>query len=295
MVLFSKPRFVERPWGYSFFKSYFPECPDTPIGEVWLLSGVKDMETPIFSVDLKENGTNIGDRIEEITGLNLPRFPVLIKLLKAKEWLSVQLHPEDNIAQNLAGEPWGKSEFWVVAGIDAGALLIDGLLKETEEVMLRKAIDIGDFKTELLKAVHFEKPAVGDIYEIEAGCVHALGPGVFVLEIQQSSDITYRLYDWGRDRPIHIAEAFTSLRWDRLTAKKHTVLHGLKNGLFDFQYQSSNTVSGFCVLLSPQMFEIDGIKCNPWETVIIPHDSTVTVRGNYFCLSLGDYWRTYNR
>jgi mannose-6-phosphate isomerase len=295
MFLYTKPRFVERPWGYSFFKSHFPECPETPIGEVWLLSGAKDMETPVFSDGIGESRIGVGDRIKEITGLDLPRFPVLVKLLKAKEWLSIQLHPEDSVAQKHEGEPWGKSEFWVVTGIDTGALLIDGLVKNTQETALRKAAETGDFKTELLKVVHFEKPAIGDIYEIEAGCVHALGPGVFVLEIQQTSDITYRLYDWGRDRPIHVAEAFSSLCWDRLTATKHAVLHGLKNRLFIFKYQSSNTVSGFCILLSPEMFEIDGKICNPWQTVIVPHASTAKVRGNYFCLSLGDYWRTYNR
>ena len=133
-------------------------------------------------------------------------FPLLVKMIDAAAWLSIQVHPNDRQARELEGEPRGKTEAWVVLSADEGARLVIGLRPGTSREEMAAAIRSSQLENHLVYA----DVKAGDVLYIPANTVHALGPGLLIYEIQQSSDITYRLYDWGRvgldgrPRQLHI-------------------------------------------------------------------------------------------
>lgn len=136
-------------------------------------------------------------------------FPLLAKLLVVGDWLSVQVHPDDEAARRLEGEPWGKSECWRILAAEPGAKIVHGLIPGADRQALSAAVRDGSL-TGLLAKV----PArAGDTFCLPAGVVHATGPGLTIFELQQASDVTYRFYDWdrpgddGRPRPLHQQKA----------------------------------------------------------------------------------------
>jgi mannose-6-phosphate isomerase len=139
---------------------------------------------------------------------SIGRFPLLIKLLDCAAWLSVQVHPNDEQAGHLAGTgERGKTEAWHILEAEAGARLAAGVQEGVTQEQVEEAIRSGRIG-ELLRYLTVR---AGDTIFMPAGTVHALGPGLLLYEIQQSSDLTYRIYDWGRPetskRPLHIAPA----------------------------------------------------------------------------------------
>ena len=138
-------------------------------------------------------------------GQTFERFPLLIKIIDAKENLSIQVHPDEASALSLGGEP--KSEMWVM--LDDGEVYA-GLKPSVNEEQFKRAIQ--EKKTEeLLEKFELKK---GDVIYIPGGRVHAICAGSLIYEVQQNSNTTYRLYDWGRDRPLHLREGFVAIRWD---------------------------------------------------------------------------------
>jgi mannose-6-phosphate isomerase len=136
-------------------------------------------------------------------------MPLLVKLLDATEWLSVQVHPDDAQAAELEGDPRGKTEAWYVVAAEPHSRLVIGVRTDSTREEIAEAIRASHLEDLLVYA-----PVVaGDVLFIPAGTIHALGPGVLVYEIQQSSDVTYRLYDWGRvgldgkPRDLHIEKS----------------------------------------------------------------------------------------
>lgn len=133
-------------------------------------------------------------------------LPLLVKMIDAAAWLSIQVHPNDRQARELEGEPRGKTEAWVVLAADEGAQLVIGLRPGTSRGQMTAAIRSGQLENHLV----YVSVRAGDALYIPANTVHALGPGLLIYEIQQSSDITYRLHDWGRvgldgrPRQLHI-------------------------------------------------------------------------------------------
>ncbi len=141
--------------------------------------------------------------------LDLGRFPLLIKLLDANRWLSVQVHPDD--AYGLANaEDLGKTEMWVVLYAKPDAELVYGFKPGVSKAAFANAIDEGTVDEWL----HRVPVQAGDVIFVPAGTIHALGPGTIVAEIQQNSNTTYRIYDWGRPRPIHLAQALDVLNFE---------------------------------------------------------------------------------
>lgn len=144
------------------------------------------------------------------------QFPLLFKFIDAQQDLSVQVHPDDAEAQQYENQPRGKTEAWYILHADPGARLILGFNRgmEPEEVLWSlKADKLTDF----LSSVPVRK---GDVLFCPAGTVHAIGKGIVLAEIQENSDITYRLYDWGRvgpDRPLHIDESLRVLDFNRIS------------------------------------------------------------------------------
>jgi len=147
----------------------------------------------------------LGRRAIARTGM---RFPLLIKLLDCEQWLSLQVHPNDEQATRLEGEGhFGKTEAWHILDADAGATLIAGLQPGASPAALAEAIRDG-------RIIDLTEPLPvhpGDTLLMRAGTLHALGPGLFVYEVQQTSDLTYRVYDWGRPptsaRALHIDQS----------------------------------------------------------------------------------------
>ncbi len=145
-------------------------------------------------------------------------FPLLAKLIDASEWLSVQVHPDDAQARALEGQPRGKTEAWYILAAEPGARLVIGVQPGTSREQMAQAIRDGALERLLVYA----DVAAGDAVFIPAGTVHAIGGGILLYEIQQSSDTTYRLYDWGRldldgrPRTLHIEKGVQVANLDSL-------------------------------------------------------------------------------
>jgi mannose-6-phosphate isomerase len=204
-----QPSLHVKVWGGRRLASHMHKTlPDEqPYGEAWEIH-----DTAIIS-----NGTLAGQTLgaalatyghDLIGAHNDPAdgLPLLAKLLDASDWLSVQVHPDDAQARQLEGDPRGKTEAWVMLATEADAKLVIGVEAGTEREAVAQAIR--ENKLEPLLA--YAEISAGDVLFIPANTVHAIGPGILLYEIQQSSDLTYRLYDWGRvgldgqPRPLHI-------------------------------------------------------------------------------------------
>lgn len=138
-------------------------------------------------------------------GQSFERFPILTKIIDAKANLSIQVHPDQIAAQNLGGEP--KAEIWVA--LDEGTVLA-GFKEGVDEKHFKKAIQKNEAE-EFLEKYELKK---GEVINIPGGRVHAICAGSLIYEVQQNSNTTYRLYDWGRPRELHLKEGFASIRWD---------------------------------------------------------------------------------
>ncbi len=150
--------------------------------------------------------------------------PLLVKLIDATDWLSVQVHPNDAQAYQLEGEPRGKTEAWYVIASEPDSRLVIGVQPGTTRAQMATAIR----ENRLEPLLVYADVAPGDVLYIPAGTIHALGPGILIYEIQQSSDTTYRLYDWGRlgldgsPRQLHVEKGVQVSQVDSLPTIRHT-------------------------------------------------------------------------
>lgn len=197
---------------------------DSPYGESWELHDTCTIGNGAYagrelSEVIEERGADIiGEGFDPAEGL-----PLLVKLLDATEWLSVQVHPDNAQAKDLEGEPRGKTEAWVILAADPAAQLIIGVTPGTPQAQLAEAIQDGSVE-ELLEYTIVEK---NDVLYMPANTVHAIGPGLLIYEVQQSSNTTYRLYDWGRTgldgkpRDLHIEKGVQVANLDTLPDVTH--------------------------------------------------------------------------
>ncbi|MEI6820956.1 MAG: type I phosphomannose isomerase catalytic subunit [Bacteroidota bacterium] len=219
-----EPIFKDKIWGGDKIKTKLgldfdplPNC-----GEVWVLSGVEDNASTVTNGFLEGNELNelvevfmgdlVGDNVYNKFG---NEFPILIKFIDANDYLSIQVHPDDELAAK-RHSGFGKSEMWYIIDADKDAELITGFKhKSNKEEYLKHLED----KT-LKNILNSEKVTNGDVFYIPAGRVHALGPGLLLAEIQQSSDTTYRIYDWdrvddkGNHRELHTELALDAIDFD---------------------------------------------------------------------------------
>ncbi|MFA5006005.1 MAG: type I phosphomannose isomerase catalytic subunit [Candidatus Izemoplasmatales bacterium] len=193
-TLYFQPIFKERIWGGRKLSAIYPDTvPDGPIGEAWIISAVPGSESVVAE------GPHAGRTLAELYRTDrtlFPRagaaFPLLTKILDARDRLSVQVHPDDEYARRHENQS-GKTECWYVLEADPGATLVLGHDATTREE-LRDAVLSGTLES-LLRTVPVRR---GDFVHIPAGTLHAIGGGIVLLENQQSSDVTYRVYDYGR-------------------------------------------------------------------------------------------------
>lgn len=197
------------PWGGNKLGSLFNKAiPDDQTGECLEVSALPGLEScSPEKQTLSELIELYGKRL--LGNLVQGDFPLLLKLIDAKDQLSVQVHPDDSYAKLHEGK-FGKTEAWVILAHEPGAELVYGLKEGTTREELKTASENGRQVESLLQRV---KVRVGDVFYIPAGTVHAIGSGIVLYEIQQSSDVTYRFYDWdradakGNKRPLHLEKA----------------------------------------------------------------------------------------
>lgn len=212
------PIYKERVWGdRSLASLYHRELPGTlPIGESWEITdrpeGVSTVvEGPLTGRTLAELiGIDRSGLLGDATDRN-GRFPLLVKILAARENLSVQVHPPTRIATELGGE--AKTEMWYFIATEPGARLFAGLRPGTTRASFEAALlagTVGD-------CLHTTRVQTGDALFLPSGRIHALGAGVVLFEIQENSDTTYRVFDWnrlgldGKPRPLHLRESLASI------------------------------------------------------------------------------------
>jgi mannose-6-phosphate isomerase len=177
---------------------------------------LKKMGTGTLPESASAADRGIGAEPVPIFSPPLPRFPLLLKFLDAAQTLSVQVHPDDALAARLNPPAVGKTEAWVVMAAEPQSLIYAGLKPGVDRSQLAAAIEAGRCQ-ECLNAFH---PREGDCVFLPAGAVHALGSGLLVAEIQQPSDVTYRLFDWNRvgldgmPRPLHIEQGLAAIHFN---------------------------------------------------------------------------------
>lgn len=203
----------ETPWGGGKLRELFNKyIPDDMTGESLEISALPGRESVIVNGEL--SGKTLTEAADvmgaELLG-EFKEFPLLLKLLDAKERLSVQVHPDDEYAARVEGKR-GKTEAWYILNADPGAKLVFGVKAKSSEE-LRQIVASGHIED----ALNWIDVRPGDCLYIQSGTVHAIGGGIVLYEIQQSSDVTYRMWDWGRPREIHTQKALDVTRCDIVT------------------------------------------------------------------------------
>lgn len=218
-----EPIYQTRVWGGRTLESRFGRVlpDDQPYGESWEVSAREEANSVV------SNGPLAGRKLtelwsdpelkKEIFGPEAPeedRFPLLCKILDARDKLSIQVHPPAAIAPQLGGEP--KTEIWYIADADEGAELYVGVKSGVDADAFQEAMDQGTVE----QVVHTLYPVTGDYIFIESGRLHAIGAGLLIYEIQQNSDTTYRVFDWnrkgldGKPRELHLTESMMCIDFD---------------------------------------------------------------------------------
>jgi mannose-6-phosphate isomerase len=214
--LLLKPEFRERIWGTRDLSPLYGEAPgDAPIGEVWLTADdCRVANGALAGMSLGELCRRYGRELVGETASEAERFPLLVKFLFPREKLSVQVHP-DNEAARSAGLPCGKTECWYVLKAEPEAQVALGLKPGTTREDFARAIE--EVRAEQL--LNWMDIHAGEMIYVDAGTVHAISSGSILVETQQNSDTTYRLYDYGRPRELHVKEGLAALK-ERTSAGK---------------------------------------------------------------------------
>jgi mannose-6-phosphate isomerase len=236
-----KPWFSERPWGKRDLRPWYSSTGTTGlVGEAWLTGPQCVVETgSLAGRTLASVGSELG-----------AEFPLLVKLLFPAEKLSVQVHPDDAQARSL-GETRGKTECWYVLEAEPGAAVALGLKDGVDVAQVKAAVTDGTMMEWVLVSA-------GDMLFVDAGTVHAIAPGVVLLETQQTSDVTYRLYDYGRPRELHLEKGLQVIKTKTATGK---VAPRIMNGFTRLIEQKYFVVDRFDVAPGEVRVAIDGAGC----------------------------------
>ncbi|MEN8117145.1 MAG: type I phosphomannose isomerase catalytic subunit [Bacteroidota bacterium] len=252
-----KPIYQDKIWGGNRMKTILnkdygklPNC-----GESWELSGVEGNISVVSNGFLEGNDLNelveiymgdlVGDKIYEKFGAE---FPLLIKFIDAQQDLSIQVHPNDELSKE-RHNAYGKTEMWYVVGTEEAALINSGFNQEVNREKYLEYLNNG----KLSELLHYDKAEVGDVFFIPAGRVHAIGKGCLVAEIQQTSDVTYRIFDYnrkddkGNERELHTDLALDAI--DYSYSSEYKAKYSIEKN------QSSEIVS--CPYFTTNILEFD--------------------------------------
>ena len=215
------PKFKEKVWGGRNVKTLLHKDFGNLMncGEMWLLSGIEGENSVVCNGNFE--GDELNDLVETFMGDLVGEhvfdkygetFPLLIKIIDPLTWLSVQVHPDDEIAQKIGLEN-GKTEMWYVLDAEKDAELVTGFSEEVTKEQFKHLLE----EKKVEQVLNYENVETGDVFFIPARRIHALGPGCMVAEIQQTSDTTYRVYDWdridqyGMYRELHVPQALYTI------------------------------------------------------------------------------------
>jgi len=204
-----QPVFDPRPWGTLDLSPIYPNhrC-EEKIGEAWLTGDEgKVANGPLQGKTLAELSSHYGRELVGDAAPDAHRFPLLTKFLFPHEKLSVQVHPDDEAARRV-GQPWGKTECWYVAHAKPGAQVALGLKPGVTRAEFEQAIQ----RQQAEGLLNWINVYPGEMIYVAGGTVHTLGPGSVMVETQQQSDTTYRLYDYGRPRALHLKEGLAAVK-----------------------------------------------------------------------------------
>ncbi|MEQ6028452.1 mannose-6-phosphate isomerase, class I [Staphylococcus saccharolyticus] len=289
MVLFLKPVFQERIWGGTNLTQFGYDIPSDSTGECWAISAHKN--GPNIILNGKHKGQTLNQVWDEERALfgddTSAHFPLLTKILDAHDQLSVQVHPDNDYALKNEGE-YGKTECWYILDAKPGAEIIYGVNAQSKEE-LAHMIDQRNFD-HLFKRVPVQS---GDFFYVPAGTVHAIGSGILILETQQSSDTTYRIYDYDRQdksgklRDLHLKQSKEVI--DISTQQPNTTSH-------------TKTVNGnqYTQFVSNQFFTVEKWSINNKLDFNKPHvyclisvikgDGTIIINDDDYKIQKGDHF-----
>jgi len=228
--LLMSPVFDPRPWGTTDLSPIYPNHRfEEKIGESWLTGDAgKVANGPLRGKSLAELSTQYGRELVGAAAKDSTRFPLLTKFLFPHEKLSVQVHPDDEAARRV-GLPCGKTECWYVAHARPGAQIGLGLQPGVTTAQFEKAIN----EKRAEKMLNWINIFPGEMIYVAGGTVHTLGAGSIIVETQQQSDTTYRLYDYGRPRELHLKEGLAAVKETvgsgKVIRPAPTTLNGTKN------------------------------------------------------------------
>jgi len=224
------PAFDPRPWGTQDLSPIYPNRRfEEKIGEAWLTGDdCKIANGPLEGQTLAKVSERFQRALIGEAAPDARRFPLLLKFLFPHEKLSVQVHPDDEQARRVS-QPWGKTECWYVAHAKAGAQIALGLKSGVTVAQLERAIQ----ENRAEETLNWLNVYTGDMIYVCGGTVHTLGPGSVIVETQQQSDMTYRLYDYGRPRELHLKEGLAAVKTKVASGKVVRAapiqIHGTKN------------------------------------------------------------------
>ena len=284
-----KPAIKSYLWGGTYFQKYGKGDLDI-ISELWELS-VRGIDSNII-----DSGIDKGKRLDEIISKKdigpisnrFPYFPLLIKLIDAQDNLSVQVHPSDEYALTKLN-CFGKTEMWHIISSEEGAGLYVGFNKDYSREEIEKKLHDGS----ILETLNFFKVKPGDTFLIEAGTIHAIGKGVRLIEIQQNSDITYRLYDYlrkdrnGNYRELHINQALEVINYHKYERKENNGSVLADNKYFHVERKefegelvlSANKESFISFTFLEGSGMVDDIPYQQFDTFFLPYGHSCKIKG----------------
>ena len=214
--LLMQPAFDPRPWGTLDLSPIYPNHKfSEKIGESWLSGDdCKVANGPLKGQSLSKLSEQYQRELVGDAARDPKRFPLLLKFLFPEEKLSVQVHPDDAQAQRV-GQPWGKTECWYVAHAKPGSQIGLGLKPGVTAAQLEEAIH----QNRAEEVLNWINVYSGDMIYVAGGTVHTLGPGSVIVETQQQSDTTYRLYDYGRPRELHLKDGLAAVKENAKSGK----------------------------------------------------------------------------
>lgn len=287
-----EPILKERIWGGQKLKNVYNKPSTSKItGESWELSAVEGNVSVVANGSLK--GKSLSEIIEsfpnELLGTAVyerfgKQFPLLFKYLDARENLSVQVHPNDELAMQ-RHHCFGKTEMWYVMQADANARLIVGFEHKSSSEQYLKSLE----NKTILGLLHTIEPKPGDAYFLETGTVHGIGAGLVIAEIQQTSDITYRIFDYnrkdenGNERELHVDLALDAINYNLTDTKKEYSRHvNQSNGIVDCPYFTTN----FIPLDGESIVHTDGNSFTVY--MCVDGDFEISTNGQAYQYKTGD-------
>ena len=282
-----EPHFDVRVWGFMDLRPWYDKVADKdPLGEVWLTGD--DCIVATGPCAGKKLSSVFAEHPLVMLGNNAPdgASPLLIKVILAKEKLSVQVHPDDKMAQKY-GDPRGKTECWYALAAEPEARVALGLKLGVTLEQVREGIHDGTLEENL----NILQVVAGDLIFVDAGTVHAIWPGAILLETQQNCDLTYRMYDYGRPRPLHIEKSLEATKLVTRAGKIAPTVLADRTVLIDVEYfrverlrvdgsRSSSTLAGEAGAGLSYLFAAAGagrLVGSDFETVNLPARGIVAV------------------